>query len=51
MDMSVLADWCVILFFLWFGLKKFVPALDEGYFQILGAVLALGAAVFTFLSI
>ena len=51
MDMSVIADWLTILFFLWFGLKKFIPVLDEGNFQIVGAVLALATAVFTFLSI
>ena len=50
MDMSVIADWCVILFFLWFGLKKFIPALDTGFFPTLGAILALGVALFTFLS-
>ncbi len=50
MDLSIIADWFTIAFFLWFGLKKFVPALDKGYFSTLGAVIALGAAVFTFLS-
>jgi len=51
MDLSIIADWCVIFFFLWFGLKQFVPALDKNIFPTLGAVLALAVAVFTFLSI
>jgi hypothetical protein len=50
MDLSIIADWFTILFFLWFGLKQFIPALDKGFFPALGGVLALGAAVFTFLS-
>lgn len=50
MDLSLVADWFTILFFLWFGLKRFIPALDKGYFSILGAILALGAALFTLLS-
>ena len=50
MDMSMIADWFTIAFFLWYGLKKFVPALDKGFFSTLGGVIALAAAVFTFLS-
>ena len=50
MDMSILADWFTIIFFVWFGLKKFIPALDQGFFPTLGAIVALGAAVFTALS-
>ena len=50
MDMSVIADWFTILFFLWFGLKKFIPALDKGFFPTLGAIIALAAAVFTALT-
>jgi len=50
MDYSVIADWLTIAFFLWFGLKKFLPALDQGFFPTLGAILALGAAIFTALS-
>jgi hypothetical protein len=49
MDMSTIADWCTILFFLWFGLKKFIPALDKGYFSTLGALIALAAAITTIL--
>lgn len=51
MDLSVVADWFTILFFLWFGIKRFIPALDKKYFSMLGAALAIGAALFTFLSI
>ena len=50
MDMSVIADWFTILFFLWYGLKKLMPALDKGFLSTLGAVIALAAAVFTALS-
>ena len=50
MDFSLIADWFTIGFFLWFGLKKFVPALDKGIFQTAGAILALLAALFTILS-
>ncbi len=46
MDMSLIADWLTILFFFWYGLKKFIPALDKGYFQILEGVIALAAALF-----
>jgi hypothetical protein len=51
MDFSIIADWCIVLFFLWFGLKKFVPALDRDIFQTLGAILALAVAIFTLISI
>jgi hypothetical protein len=50
MDFSTYADWAMIAFFLWFGLKKFIPALEQGYFQYVGAVLALLVAAFTMLS-
>lgn len=50
MDYSVIADWFTILFFLWFGLKRFIPALDKRYFSALAAIIALLAAVFTALS-
>ncbi len=50
MDLSIVADWFTIIFFLWFGLKTFIPALDKGLFQIFGGVIALGAAIFTALS-
>ena len=50
MDLSKVADWLTILFLLWFGLKKFIPALDQGIFSTAGAILALAAAVFIALS-
>ncbi len=50
MDLSVVADWLTILFLLWFGLKKFIPALDQGVLQTVGALLAIGAAVFIAIS-
>jgi hypothetical protein len=37
------------LFFLWYGLAAFVPALAGGFFLTLAGLLALGVAVFTFL--
>ncbi|NWG34911.1 MAG: hypothetical protein HXY42_10735 [Chloroflexi bacterium] len=46
---SSIAGWCTALFFLWYGLGAFVPALMGGAMGYIGAVLALGAAVFTFL--
>ena len=49
MDWSTIADWFTILFLLWFGLKTFIPALDKGYFSILGGILALLAAITTIL--
>lgn len=49
MDMSAIADWCTLLFFLWYGLKTFIPALNKGYFSILGGIIALAAAVAIFL--
>jgi hypothetical protein len=50
MDYSIIADWFTILFFLWFGLKRFIPALDKRFLSALGAIIALLAAVFTALS-
>ena len=50
MDLSIVADWFTILFFLWFGLKQFIPALDRGSFSYIGGVVALAAALFTALS-
>lgn len=49
MDWSTIADWFMILFFLWFGLKHFIPALDKGFLQTLGALLALATAISTIL--
>jgi hypothetical protein len=49
MDMSAIADWCTILFLLWYGLKTFVPALGKGYGAIIGGIIALAAALATFI--
>ena len=46
---SSLANWCVWLFFLWYGLSAFIPALNSDMFKKLGAVLALGVFVFNVL--
>jgi hypothetical protein len=45
MSSSGIVDWLTILFFLWFGLKVFVPALQKGYFNIIGGIIALAAAL------
>ena len=45
MSMSALVDWLTILFFLWFGLKVFVPSLQKGYFTMIGGLIALAAAI------
>ena len=50
MDLSIIADWFTIAFLLWYGLKKFIPALDKGFFSIVGGIIALLAALFTALS-
>ena len=50
MDISIIADWFTILFFLWFGLKQFIPALEKGFFPYFGGVVALAAGFFTALS-
>ncbi len=33
MNMSTIADWCTILFFLWFGLKTFILPLIKAFSQ------------------
>ncbi len=44
---KTIAAWCTILFFLLFGLEYFVKSLS--FLPVVIAILALGAAVFTFL--
>ncbi len=44
-----IAAWCTALFFLWFGLAGFVPSLMGAPISYVGYLLALGAAIFTFL--
>jgi len=51
MDYSIIADWLTVVFLLWYGLKKFIPALDRGKVSIVGAILAIAAAIFIALSI
>lgn len=50
MDLSIIADWFTVIFFLWYGLKIFIPSLNKGFFQIFGGVIAVCAAIFTALS-
>ena len=51
MDYSIIADWLTVLFLIWYGMKKFIPALDKGKISYIGAVLAIAAAIFIALSI
>ena len=39
--MAAIGMWAMILFFLWYGLRRFVTALNTDMFQKVGAVLAL----------
>lgn len=39
--MATIAAWCTALFFLWYGLAAFIPALNTDTFRKIGAVLAL----------
>jgi hypothetical protein len=50
MDYSIIADWVTVLFLLWYGLKKFIPALDKGKISYIGGILAIVAAIFIALS-
>ena len=43
---ETLAQWCLWLFFLWYGLAAFVPALGD---RRIGAILALGFVLFNLL--
>jgi hypothetical protein len=49
MDWSAIADWMTILFFLWYGLKTFVPALNKGSATMIGGLIALVAALAIFI--
>ena len=44
-----LSAWCLWLFFLWYGLAAFVPALSTDTFRKIGAILALGFVLFNLL--
>jgi hypothetical protein len=43
--MATIGLWCTALFFLWYGLAAFIPALNSDMFRKVGAVLALVAGV------
>jgi len=43
--MAALGMWAMILFFLWYGLAAFIPALNTDMFKKIGGVLALIIAV------
>lgn len=49
MDWSTIADWMTILFFLWYGLKTFIPALNKGTAAYIGGAIALLAAISIFI--
>ncbi|NOH00975.1 MAG: hypothetical protein HND47_02840 [Chloroflexi bacterium] len=44
---KTISGWCMWLFFLWYGLAAFIPALMGGFFPMLGGILALGYVVFS----
>jgi hypothetical protein len=44
-----LASWCLWLFFLWYGLAAFVPALSTDAFRKISAIFALGFVLFNIL--
>jgi purine-cytosine permease-like protein len=46
---TTISGWCLWLFFLWYGLGAFIPALMAGIFPMVGGILALGYAVFALL--
>ncbi|HNC08221.1 MAG TPA: hypothetical protein PLX14_05915 [Anaerolineales bacterium] len=48
---SSLASWCIWLFFLWYGLSVFIPALNKDLFRKISGVLALGVFVFNVLGL
>jgi hypothetical protein len=46
---KTIASWCTVLFFLIFGLTQTVGFFQGGFWPMLAGLLALGAAVFTFI--
>ncbi len=44
--MDTIVEWATVLFFLWYGLAAFVPALNTDMFRKIGGALALVAGVF-----
>lgn len=51
MSWSTIADYFTIIFFLWYGLKGFVPALRSNAAMQIGSALALITAITTLLSL
>ncbi|MDO8755314.1 MAG: hypothetical protein Q7J80_15560 [Anaerolineales bacterium] len=49
--MATISAWCFALFFLWYGLAAFVPALNTDMFKKVGAVLALVVGVVALLGL
>ncbi len=47
--MATIGVWATALFFLWYGLAAFIPALATDMFKKVGAVLALIIGVITLL--
>ena len=45
-----ISSWCLWLFFLWYGLAAFVPALNTDLFKKIGGALALGFVLFNLLA-
>ena len=43
--MATIGAWALMLFFLWYGLAAFIPALNSDMFKKVGGVLALIVAV------
>jgi hypothetical protein len=43
--MAAIGAWAIALFFVWYGLAAFVPALNTDMFKKVGAVLALVGGV------
>jgi hypothetical protein len=51
MDFSMIADWRIILFFLWFGLKTLISALDNRASSLIGGIIGLAAALAAFIDL
>lgn len=49
MNFDMIVEWCTALFFLWYGLTAFVPALNTDMFKKIGAILALIVGVLALL--
>jgi hypothetical protein len=49
--MATLGAWCIALFFVWYGLAAFVPALSTDMFRKIGAVLALVGGLISILGL